>query len=194
LTPQKQASVKKPTKEDIDSADDDFFSFQTREDIANDVLVAHLKFTGVIVKEGKVLEVWFGCTKHSNMSWALDQDYLLDQSNICAWSVDFLSKYCHNQDDWTQVKPGISATTAQLLAIPNLQILLAMKNDKLTNRWVLPSSLGNPVVAYHQHDKDTCLLIPLHLLWLIMVTRLLHMQFMLHHSRDILLASQNCRL
>eukprot|EP00957_Ditylum_brightwellii_P168175 12802634-Ditylum_brightwellii.AAC.1 len=31
-----------------------------------------------------------------------------------------------------------------------------MKNDKLAIRWVPPLSLGNPVVAYQQHDKDTC--------------------------------------
>eukprot|EP00957_Ditylum_brightwellii_P130932 9987196-Ditylum_brightwellii.AAC.1 len=68
--------MKKPTKENIDAAEDDFFSFQTGEDIAKDVLVSHLKFTGVIVKEGKVPEVWFRCTKNSNRSLALDQDYI----------------------------------------------------------------------------------------------------------------------
>eukprot|EP00957_Ditylum_brightwellii_P085403 6497314-Ditylum_brightwellii.AAC.1 len=32
-----------------------------------------------------------------------------------------------------------------------------MKNDKLANRWATLLLLGNPVIAYQQHDKDTCL-------------------------------------
>eukprot|EP00957_Ditylum_brightwellii_P032792 2486368-Ditylum_brightwellii.AAC.1 len=108
-----------------------------------------------MVKEGKVIEVWFGCTTNSNSSWGLDQDYLLDQSNNHVWSVDFFNKCHHNQDEWTQVESRNSATTAHLLASPILHIPLAMENVKLANRWVAPLLLGNPVIAYQQHDKDT---------------------------------------